>query len=65
MHRQQREVPLSYTDLHDMINDGVFPAERYWLDFKRELYTRPAAAPRGSLHTPPPPVPRYRLRGSP
>ena len=43
MNYQQRDVPLSYTDLLNMIHDDVFPAERHWLDFKRELYTRPAA----------------------
>jgi hypothetical protein len=40
---QQRDVPLSYTDLLNAIQEGVFPSERHWLDFKRELYTRPMA----------------------
>jgi len=43
MNYQQREVPLDYADLLDAVHGGVFPAERHWLDFKRELYARPAA----------------------
>ena len=43
MNHQQRGVPLSYTDLRNMVDSGVFPAERHWLDFKRELYQRPSA----------------------
>lgn len=40
MSSQSREVPLSYPDLVDAVHGGVFPAERHWLDFKRELYPR-------------------------
>jgi hypothetical protein len=43
MNYQQRHVPLDYTGLLDAIHGGEFPAERRWLDFKRELYTRPMA----------------------
>lgn len=43
MNYQQREVPLDYTRLLDAVNGGEFPAERHWLDFKRELYPRPPA----------------------
>lgn len=57
MNYQQRDVPLNYTDLLDAVNGGVFPAERHWLDFKRELYQRPApsgtpakAKPKNEVH---------------
>jgi hypothetical protein len=43
MNYQQRHVPLDYTGLLDAIHRGEFPAERHWLDFKRELYARPTA----------------------
>lgn len=36
-----REVPLDYAGLRDAVNNGVFPAERHWIDFKRELYQTP------------------------
>lgn len=39
----RREVPLSYVELRDAIANGVFPAERHWIDFKRELYQSPPA----------------------
>ncbi len=42
MKPQRRDVPLNYTDLLNAVRGGVFPAERHWLDFKRELYQRPA-----------------------
>ena len=41
MRPQRRDVPLNYADLLNAVRDGVFPAERHWLDFKRELYQRP------------------------
>lgn len=41
---QQREVPLDYTRLLNAIHGGEFPAERHWLDFKRDLYPRPPAS---------------------
>ena len=44
MNHQQRHVPLSYADLLNAVDNGEFPAERHWLDFKRELYPRPAPA---------------------
>jgi len=37
-------VPLRYAELRDAIDNGTFPAERHWIDFKRELYPTPAAA---------------------
>jgi hypothetical protein len=40
---QQRHVPLDYTDLLNSVHGGEFPAERHWVDFKRELYPRPPA----------------------
>jgi hypothetical protein len=40
----QRIVPLAYVELAEAIASGVFPAERYWIDFKRELYPSPAPA---------------------
>lgn len=43
MSSQRREIPLRYPELVDAVNCGVFPAERHWLDFKRELYARPPA----------------------
>lgn len=39
----RRAVPLSYIELRDAIANGVFPAERHWIDFKRELYQSPPA----------------------
>ena len=43
MNYHQRQVPLDYADLLNAVHGGEFPAERHWLDFKRELYTsRPA-----------------------
>ena len=44
MSYQQRHVPLNYADLLKAVDNGEFPAERHWLDFKRELYPRPAPA---------------------
>ena len=44
MNYQQRHVPLNYADLLNAVHGGVFPAERHWLDFKRELYPRPPAS---------------------
>jgi hypothetical protein len=41
MNYPPREVPLHYADLRDAVNNGVFPAERHWIDFKRELYPAP------------------------
>lgn len=43
MNYQQRHVPLDYASLLNAIHGDEFPAERHWLDFKRELYTRPPA----------------------
>ncbi|MGH3182111.1 MAG: AlbA family DNA-binding domain-containing protein, partial [Streptosporangiaceae bacterium] len=43
MNYQQRHVPLDYTGLLNAVHGGEFPAERHWLDFKRELYPRPPA----------------------
>lgn len=43
MNYQQRHVPLDYTGLLNAVHGGEFPAERHWLDFKRELYARPVA----------------------
>jgi hypothetical protein len=43
MNYQQRHVPLDYTSLLSAVHGGEFPAERHWLDFKRELYPRPPA----------------------
>ena len=34
----RRHVPTTYQALVDAINDGQFPAERSWIDFKREFY---------------------------
>lgn len=48
MNYQQRDVPLSYADLLDAVHSGVFPAERHWLDFKRELYPRPRVSTGGT-----------------
>lgn len=57
MNYQQCHVPLDYTDLLNAVHGGEFPAERHWLDFKRELYTRPAksgapvkAKPKKEIH---------------
>ena len=33
-----RTVPLTYTGLRDIINNGALPHERHWLDYKLELY---------------------------
>ncbi|MDX6553711.1 MAG: hypothetical protein QOH74_2199, partial [Gaiellales bacterium] len=38
-----REVPLRYAELRDAVDNGAFPAERHWIDFKRELYPTAAA----------------------
>lgn len=43
MNYQRRHVPLDYTELLSSVHGGEFPAERHWLDFKRELYPRPPA----------------------
>ena len=43
MNYQRRHVPLDYTELLNSVYGGEFPAERHWLDFKRELYPRPPA----------------------
>lgn len=43
MNYQQRHVPLDYADLLRSVHGGEYPAERHWLDFKRELYPRPPA----------------------
>ena len=57
MNYQQRHVPLNYADLLSAVRNGEFPAERHWLDFKRELYPRPApggtpakAKPKSEVH---------------
>lgn len=41
MNYQRRRVPLDYIALLNSVHGGEFPAERHWLDFKRELYPRP------------------------
>ncbi len=33
-----RSVPLTYRELADAIQAGVYPRERTWIDFKRRLY---------------------------
>ena len=33
-----RSVPLTYRELADAIQAGVYPRERSWIDFKRRLY---------------------------
>ena len=43
MNYQRRHVPLDYTELLNSVHGGEFPAERHWVDFKRELYPRPPA----------------------
>jgi len=36
-----RAVPLNYPELVQAIGSGVYPAERHWIDFKKELYPTP------------------------
>jgi hypothetical protein len=36
-----RNVPTTYQELADALDKGVFPDERYWIDFKRQLYPTP------------------------
>jgi hypothetical protein len=36
-----RTVPETYAELRDAIDNAELPHERYWLDYKRELYTTP------------------------
>lgn len=33
-----RSVPTTYTKLREALLNDVFPEERYWIDFKRQLY---------------------------
>lgn len=44
MNYQRRHISLDYTELLNSVHGGEFPAERHWLDFKRELYPRPPAS---------------------
>jgi hypothetical protein len=39
-----RAVPLAYTELAEAIGSGVFPAERHWIDLKKQLYPSPPPA---------------------
>src|SRR5579859_2003654 len=41
-----REVPTTYDELVRAITHGVFPRERFWLDFKAMLYPPPPPAGR-------------------
>lgn len=39
-------IPLDHDELQAAVENGVFPAERYWIDFKAGLYPhRPGAPP--------------------
>jgi hypothetical protein len=39
-----RSVPTTHQDLTDALAKGVFPDERYWIDFKRQLFPTPKDA---------------------
>ncbi|WP_127355717.1 AlbA family DNA-binding domain-containing protein [Actinacidiphila soli] len=36
-----RNVPTTHQEFADALDKGVFPDERYWIDFKRQLYPTP------------------------